>query len=142
MAASKNTDMADAERADGYSTASDESACEEPSDHRAATSPIDTSLAYSGHVVDLESDQVSASDDNSATSSIAAAVLTVGDATRRTTSSTIRLQSALVKAASALHAAIDAYASVVILSYHINDNHPSKVVRARRLSDHIAAVHI
>lgn len=73
-AAPMDTEMANTERADGYPTVSDAPICEDPTDHGAAISPIDSTLADTGHVFDTDSDKAAASDENSATSSIAVSV--------------------------------------------------------------------
>lgn len=69
---------------------------------------------------------------------IVAAVSGVDETTRRTTRLSLHINRALGKISAAADSA--AYASVVVLSDHINSNYPSVAVRAQFSSDHNAAV--
>lgn len=138
--ASNDAYTVDVESADGYFTNSDAPADEKLSDQRAAASPARSALEDAGFAKVTNANQAAASDDKSETSSIFFSVSAVGVGTRRTTRTTSQLQRALDNSSSAIKAAFDAYALIVILSDDIKVNHltricpspPCKLSRRRR----------
>lgn len=128
--------MAESERADTCSIISDAPAVEELSDDYAAASLAEAVPADADNPVAMATDKAAASDDNSEASIISAAFVAVNDTTRRTTRMTTKLEIILRNAFLAVDKADDAYAFVIVLSDHIDSNHPSHAVRARLASDH------
>lgn len=139
---STDADMAGNEGPDIFSTTTDKSPAEEPTDNRDASISVEAAPVDATRAESIGADHASDDDDSRDISSIAAAAAAENEATRRSTRLAFRLFICLNNVSAAVDSASDAYASGVVLSGPISSNHPLKAVHTQRTSEQLAAIHV